>query len=135
MGSPVAQEGLMKVWQHLVQQTPLPELLLQEILSGVASCMGSAEWVMGLLKSPILQQSPTLRARAMLTLGQIGSPALLPLLIECLEDSDFTVRLHVVAALKQIDPDLAHAAMEQCLKDTNIAPQLAAGLAIALREW
>jgi HEAT repeat protein len=135
IGSPAAQAGLMKIWQNLVQQTPLPELLLQEVLSSTANCAGSAEWVMDVMRSPILQQSPTLRARAMLALGRIGSPAMLSQLIEYLGDSDYTVRLHVVAALKQIDPDLAHATMEKRLKEANIAPQLSEGLAIALREW
>jgi HEAT repeat protein len=133
IGSAVAQAGLMEIWQTLVQTMPLPELLLQEILSSVSD--STAAWVLGVVKSPILQQSPTLRAKAMLTLGRIGSPGLLPLLIECLEDPDFSVRLHIVAALKHIDAALAYAAVQQRLKDGEIGDRLEKGLAIALREW
>ena len=133
-GSAVAQAGLMEIWQTLVQTIPLPELLLQEILSSISD-PSAAEWVLGVVRSPILQQSPTLRAKAMLTLGQIGSPGLFPLLIECLDDPDISVRLHIVAALKHIDASLAYAAVQQRLKDGEIGDRLGEGLAIALREW
>jgi HEAT repeat protein len=135
INSAVAQEGLIEIWEKLALKIPLPESLLQEILNSVISCAGSAEWVLGLVRLPLLQQSPTLRARAMLTLGRIGSTALLPVLTERLEDPDYMVRLHVVAALKQVDPNLAHAAIEQRLRDEDVSPQLAQGLVIALREW
>ena len=125
----------MEIWQKLAAQTPLPELLMQEILSSVASFSEAAEWLLAVVRSPLLQQSPKLRARAMLSLGRIGSPALLPLLLERLEDPDYIVRLHVLAALKQIDSELAHTTIEQRIRDENITLQLAEGLAIALREW
>jgi HEAT repeat protein len=135
IGSPRALEGLTTIWQKVAQQKPLPELLLQEILSSIPSSAESAEWILELAQSEIFERSPTLRSRAMLTLGRIGSPALLPGLIECLKDSDYAVRLHIVAALKQLDADLAYASVQQRLQDEEIAPQLAQGLAIALREW
>jgi HEAT repeat protein len=140
MESPVALEGLLKIWHRLAQQTPMPERLMQAILSGVAGCSEAEVWVHELMRSgtelsPVLWQSSTLRARAMLTLGRIGSPTLIPMLIERFEDPDYTVRLHVVAALKQIDPNLAHALMEQRLKDANSDLPIAQGLAIALQEW
>ena len=135
IGSAAALEGLMETWQKLAVQTPLPELLMQEILSSAASFSEAADWLLELVRSPILQQSPKLRARAMLSLGRIGSPALLPLLVERLEDPDYIVRLHVLAALKQIDAALAYTAIQQRMADDDITPQLAEGLAIALREW
>ena len=135
IGSAAALEGLMETWQKLAVQTPLPELLMQEILSSAASFSEAADWLLELVRSPILQQSPKLRARAMLSLGRIGSPALLPLLVERLEDPDYIVRLHVLAALKQIDAALAYPAIQQRMADDDITPQLAEGLAIALREW
>lgn len=135
IGSAAALRGLMETWQTLAQQTPLPELLMQEILSSAARFSEAAEWLLALVRSPILQQSPKLRANAMLSLGRVGSPVLLPLLVERLEDPDYIVRLHVVAALKQIDSELAHTAIQQRIADDNITPELAEGLAIALREW
>jgi HEAT repeat protein len=135
IGSPVALEGLKTIWQKVAPQKPLPELILQEVLSSVPTSAESAEWISELVQSNILGSSGTLRSRAMLTLGRIGSPAILPLMIESLKDSDYTVRLHVVAALKQIDADLAYASIKQRLQDENISPQLAQGLAITLQEW
>jgi HEAT repeat protein len=135
IGSPQSLGGLMKIWQTVIQQNPLPELLLQEILSSVPRLEESAEWVLELLQSNILEQSPILRSRAMLTLGRIGLPTVLPRLIECLQDSGYTVRLHIVAALKQIDSNLAYVSIKQRLQDEDIPPQLAEGLAIALQEW
>jgi HEAT repeat protein len=135
IGSSTALEGLIEIWQMLSLQTPLPELLMQEILSSAVRFSEAAEWLLGLMRSPVLQQSPKLRARAVLSLGRIGSPALLPLLVERLEDPDYIVRLHVLAALKQIDSALAYTALQQRRADENNTPQLAEGLAIALREW
>jgi HEAT repeat protein len=141
MGSTMALEGLLQIWRRLTQQTPLPELLLQEILSSVSGFSEAEIWILELLQtpsanpSPVLDHSPTLKAKAMLTLGRIGSPALIPMLIECLEDPNYTVQLHVITALKQIDRDFAYATIQQRMKDENITPQLAEGLAIALREW
>jgi HEAT repeat protein len=135
IGSSVALKGLRTIWQKVAPQKPLPELILQEVLSSVPTSAESTEWISELVQSNILGSSPTLMSRAMMTLGRIGSPAILPLMIESLKDSDYTVRLHVVAALKQIDADLAYASIKQRLQDENISPQLAEGLAIALQEW
>jgi HEAT repeat protein len=135
MDSPVALEGLKTIWQKVVPQQPWSESILQEILSSISSSTAAAEWILELVQSNILGLSPTLRSRAVLTLGRTGSPAILPRLIETLKDSDYTVRLHIVAALKQIDADLAHACIKQRLQEENLPPQLAEGLAIALQEW
>jgi HEAT repeat protein len=135
IGSAAALTGLMELWQTLAQRTPLPEQMMQEILSSVVRFSEAAEWLLELVRSPILQQFPKLRASAMLSLGRIGSPALLPRLVEHLEDPDYICRLHLLAALKQVDPELAYAAIQQRMKAENITPQLAEGLAIALQEW
>ncbi len=135
IGSAAALEGLMEIWQTLAQQTSFPELLMQEIMSSAAHYSEAAEWLLELVRSPLLQQLPKLRANAVLSIGRVGLPALLPHLIERLEDPDYSVRLHVVAALKQIDSELSHTAIEQRIREENITPPLAEGLEIALREW
>lgn len=141
MGSGTAMHGLMEIWQRLAPQLPLPERQMQDILTSFAGIRGTVErsavaaQIMGLVRSPVLQHSKLLRAQAILNLGRLGEPKILPALVELLEDSDYTVRLHVVAALKQIDPDLAYDAIQQRTKDANLSPQLLEGLAIALQEW
>jgi HEAT repeat protein len=141
IGSLTASQGLLEIWRRLAQQSPIPELFLQDILIGLSNITGAAEqaeiaeqlieWV----RSPVLQQADALRARAILSLGKLAAPSMLPMLIPLFEDPNYTVRLHLIAALKQIAPAQAYDAIQQRIKDGNVPPQLAAGLAIALREW
>jgi HEAT repeat protein len=141
IGSLTASRGLLEIWRRLAQQSPLPEPLMQDILIGLSNVTGAAEqaeiaeqlieWV----RSPVLQQANALKARAILTLGKLAEPRMLPTLINLLEDPDYTVRLHLVAALKQIAPEQAYDRIQQRIKNGTIAPQLAEGLEIALREW
>ncbi|WP_404790406.1 HEAT repeat domain-containing protein [Altericista sp. CCNU0014] len=141
IGSLTAIQGLLDLWHRLAQQSPLPERLLLEILNGlsgpveIAERAEIAERVVELIRSPVLQESPALRARAVLALGKIAKPTALPALVDLFEDPDYTVRLHLVAALKQIAPELAYSAIQQRIEAGDAAPQMAEGLAIALREW
>jgi HEAT repeat protein len=141
IGSLTATQGLVEIWLRLAQQSPLPELLLQDILIGVSNIPGAAEQaeiaaqVLEWVRSPVLQQADALRARAVLTLGKLAAPSILPMLIPLFEDPNYTVRLHLIAALKQIAPERAYDAIQQRIKDGNVSPQLAEGLEIALREW
>lgn len=141
IGSLTATQGLLEIWQRLAQQSPIPEQLLQDILIGVSNITGAAEQaeiaeqVLEWVRSPVLQQADALRARAILPLGKLAAPSMLPMLILLFEDPNYTVRLHLVAALKQIAPEQAYDAIQQRIKDGNVSPQLAEGLAIALQEW
>jgi HEAT repeat protein len=141
IGSLTAIDGLVEIWQRLTQQVPLPERRMQNILTSFAGITGSversrtAELVMGLVRSPLLQKVQTLRANAILCLGRLSEPAMLPALVDLLEDSDYVVRLHVVAALKQIDAVLAYEIIQQRMKETDITSELGERLAITLQEW
>jgi HEAT repeat protein len=142
IGSLAASHGLLEIWHRLAQQSPLPEPLMQDILIGFSSVTGAAEQaeiaerLIEWMRSPVLQQANALKARAILTLGKLAEPRMLPALITLFEDPNYTVRLHLVAALKQIAPEQAFDAIQQRIKKGNVAPpQLAEGLEIALREW
>ncbi len=80
-----------------------------------------------------LVQHPSLKQALAMSLGQLGEPQALEVLIELLEEPDLTVRLHVIAALRNI-PD-AYQKLEQYGADDNLSPSLKQGIAIALREW
>ena len=81
------------------------------------------------LKHPPIQQT------IITTLGQLGEAAARPALIQLLAETDLGVRLHVIAALKQITPELTHSHLQQLAAQDNLEPDLAEGIAIALQEW
>jgi HEAT repeat protein len=141
IGSLTAIDGLMKIWQALAQQVPLPERRMQNVLTSFAGITGAGErsraveQVMELVRSPVLQQVKTLRAQAVLSLGRLADAAMLQCLVNLLEDPDYVVQLHVVAALKQIDAALAYEIIRQRRSETDITDELGKGLAIALQEW
>lgn len=68
-----------------------------------------------------------------LSLGQLGEIQALHPLIQLLA-SDTGVRLHAIAALKNLAPDAAYQQLQQ-LASNDLAPELKQGIAIALQEW
>ncbi|NJK29727.1 MAG: HEAT repeat domain-containing protein [Acaryochloris sp. SU_5_25] len=68
-------------------------------------------------------------------LGQLGDSQALPELIELLGTSDLGVRLHAIAALKQIAPDHAYSQLQALAQDTSLERRLKEGVAMALQEW
>ncbi len=70
-----------------------------------------------------------------LSLGQLGKmPAIEPL-ISLLADSNASVRLHAIAALKNLDEKATHQQLQQLANNATLTPDLQQGIAIALAEW
>ncbi|MEH1930613.1 HEAT repeat domain-containing protein [Nostoc sp.] len=70
-----------------------------------------------------------------LSLGQLGKmPAIEPL-ISLLADSNASVRLHAIAALKNLDAEATHQQLQQLANNATLSPDLQQGIAIALAEW
>ncbi|AFY32547.1 HEAT repeat domain-containing protein [Calothrix sp. PCC 7507] len=69
-----------------------------------------------------------------LSLGQLGKIEAIDPLISLLADQDTSVRLHAIAALKNLAPEVAHQKLQQ-LANTTLTPDLQQGIAIALAEW
>lgn len=69
-----------------------------------------------------------------LSLGQLGKMQAIEPLILLLADADSLVRLHAIAALKNLAPEVAHQRLQQ-LANSPIQPDLQQGIAIALAEW
>ena len=96
----------------------------------------AAEILIELLKShhPATENANVKQAIAM-SLGQLGEIIAIDRLIQLLADTDAAVRLHAIAALKQLAPETAYHKLEQMARDTDLTPELQQGVAIALQEW
>ncbi len=139
IGSSRALNGLMQIWQELSQRPIPPEALLKEVLVSLSRAVtapsDAAQKIVQLLQSPILQSSILLKSTAAFSLGQLADVETLDNLIELLAESDYSLRLHVIAALKQISPEQSYQEMQRRSKDPSTPVDLAAGLVIALQEW
>jgi HEAT repeat protein len=80
-------------------------------------------------------QHVKLKQAIALSLGQLGEIQATEPLIQLLADSDLAVKLHAIAALKQLNPVAAYQQLTQLATATTISPQLQQGVAIALQEW
>lgn len=80
-------------------------------------------------------QVPTTKQAVALSLGELGETNAIQSLIELLADSNPGVRLHVIAALKKLEPQATHRRLEDMAKNENLASELQQGIAIALQEW
>lgn len=116
------------IWQEIV--TVLGRIEQQQ-LKPLA-----AEILIELLKShhPATQNANVKQAIAM-SLGQLGEIIAIDQLIQLLADTDAAVRLHAIAALKQLAPESVYHKLEQMARDADLTPELQQGVAIALQEW
>jgi HEAT repeat protein len=139
IGSSRALDGLMQVWQTLGQSSAPPEPLLKEVLASLSRATvdrsEAAQKIVLLLRSPTLQASISLKLMAAFSLGRLAQEETLDDLIELLAEPDYALRLHAIAALKQVSPDRAYQEIQRRSKDSSTPPTLAEGLAIALQEW
>ncbi|HEY9827939.1 MAG TPA: HEAT repeat domain-containing protein [Stenomitos sp.] len=139
--SEAAIGGLERIGTLQMQNPDLPELLLQDVIASFASAAGTTvqtlagQVLINWVKSDAFAARPLLRSRAILALGQLLMPTQIPDLIDLLADSDYGVQLHVIAALKQLSPQMAYTAIQERLKADSTNAQLAQGLAIAVQEW
>jgi HEAT repeat protein len=70
-----------------------------------------------------------------LSLGQLGKMQAIEPLISLLADPNAAVRLHAIAALKNLDGEVAHQQLQQLVNNATLTPDLQQGIAIALGEW
>jgi HEAT repeat protein len=96
----------------------------------------AAEIMIDLLKTghPAVE-SVEIKQSLALGLGQLGDMRALDVLIQMLADADTSVRLHCMAALKQLGAAEARRQLESLVKQESLEPKLKQGIAIALQEW
>ncbi len=93
----------------------------------------AAEILVEILSGPATQHE--VKQIIAVSLGQLGEIQALGPLIQLLATTDSGVRLHAIAALKQLAPEAAHQQLQQLATNEAIAPDLKQGVAIALAEW
>ncbi|MEG4813903.1 HEAT repeat domain-containing protein [Microcoleus sp. K5-D4] len=96
----------------------------------------AAEIMIDLLRTdhPAVQEAVSKKSLA-LGLGKLGDMRGLDALISMLGDADSSVRLHCMAALKQLGAAEARQKLENLVKQESLEPRLKQGIAIALQEW
>ncbi|MEI1374807.1 HEAT repeat domain-containing protein [Nostoc sp. UHCC 0926] len=77
----------------------------------------------------------SIKSAIALSLGQLGKMQAIEPLISLLADSNASVRLHAIAALKNLDGEAAHQQLQQLANNAALTPDLQQGIAIALAEW
>ncbi|GAC1458173.1 MAG: hypothetical protein NVSMB70_02480 [Chamaesiphon sp.] len=80
-------------------------------------------------------QQSSVRQSLALAIGQLGEIGMTDQLIQLLADSDTSVRLHAIAALKNLAPSVAYQQLQQIVADEYASPELKKGVALALQEW
>ncbi|MHC5598462.1 MAG: HEAT repeat domain-containing protein [Nostoc sp.] len=122
------------LWQEIVtvlgrvqkpQTTPAVEILLQ-----ILRCLRRAS----LTQHPATEIA-NIKSAIALSLGQLGEMQAIEPLISLLADSNASVRLHAIAALKNLDSEATHQQLQQLANNHATTPDLKQGIAIALAEW
>ncbi len=141
IGSRASVHKLAELWPLEMSPAPNSAMLCQKLVQAGAKAQGEAaqrfmtEQLLNWLVSLPMGQSPTLKASMALAVGQLGQQQAIAPLIQQLADPDYGVRLHVIAALKQIDPAVSHQEIQRQADHHTEPDALATGLAIALQEW
>ncbi len=137
------------VWQEIVTvlgrvqkpelTTPAVEILLQILRSLLYETL--REQQASLRDAPrMLTQHPatevaSIKSAIALSLGQLGEMQAIEPLISLLADPNASVRLHAIAALKNLNEEATHQQLQQLANNDAITPDLKQGIAIALAEW
>ncbi|HEY9812754.1 MAG TPA: HEAT repeat domain-containing protein [Candidatus Sericytochromatia bacterium] len=95
----------------------------------------AADILIDFFNSEQLSQQTSLKNSLALALGQLGEIKAINPLIQMLADSDSSVQLHAIAALKTLAPQQAHQQLQQLAADPQLSVELKQGIAIALQEW
>ena len=94
----------------------------------------------GILLSIVRSQHPaveiaSIKGAIALSLGQLGNIEAIEPLISLLTDNNEVVRLHIVAALKNLAPETAYQQLQQLANNPALTPDLRKGVTAALAEW
>ncbi|MDZ8034083.1 HEAT repeat domain-containing protein [Nostoc sp. DedSLP04] len=96
----------------------------------------SAEILLQILRSPHpATEIASIKSAIALSLGQLGEMQAIEPLISLLADLNASVRLHAIAALKNLNEEATHQQLQQLANNDAITPDLKQGIAIALAEW
>ncbi len=77
----------------------------------------------------------SIKSTIALSLGQLGNMEAIEPLISLLTDNNEVVRLHIVAALKNLAAETVYNQLQQLLNNPTLTPDLRNGVSAALAEW
>ncbi|MBD2242260.1 HEAT repeat domain-containing protein [Nostoc sp. FACHB-888] len=136
VGTPSSLEYLQTAFNQTTSET-----LWQEIVTVLGRVQKpqttqAAEILLQILQS----QHPAtkianVKSAIALSLGQLGEMQAIEPLISLLADSNVSVRLHAIAALKNLDGEVVHQQLQQLANNPELKPDIQQGIAIALAEW
>jgi HEAT repeat protein len=139
--------ALLHLQTYLVNQTsrseqPEEQRLTQEIIAVLGRVAAApmrpaaAQILLDLLQTnSVLLQTAQTKQQVALSLGQLGEISALNPLIDLLANPDLGVRLHTIAALKQLAPETARGHLLARLTADATSPELKQGIQLALQEW
>jgi HEAT repeat protein len=126
----IEQPSTLDLMMQAIQNTSFSPRLRQEACSLVGRRQSQQSSISQLLQTYLPESPPDLRNAIVTALGQLAQTQAIAPLIACLPDADGHLRLHVIAALRAIDPHLARLALKQANADhSNLSLQQ------ALKEW
>lgn len=136
VGTPSSLEHLQTAFNQITSET-----LWQEIVTVLGRVQKpqttpAAEILLQILQSQHpATEIASIKSAIALSLGQLGKIQAIEPLISLLADSNASVRLHAIAALKNLDREAAHQKLQQLANNATLTPDLQQGIAIALAEW
>ncbi|MEH2302342.1 MAG: HEAT repeat domain-containing protein [Nostoc sp.] len=137
VGTPSSLEYLQTAFNQITSET-----LWQEIVTVLGRVQKpqlttpAAEILLQVLRSQHpATEIASIKSAIALSLGQLGKMQAIEPLISLLADSNASVRLHTIAALKNLDGEAAHQKLQQLANNATLTPDLQQGIAIALAEW
>ena len=136
VGTPSSLEYLQTAFNQITS-----EMLWQEIVTVLGRVQKpqttqAVEILLQILRSQHpATEIANLKSAIALSLGQLGEIQAIEPLISLLADSNVSVRLHAIAALKNLDGEVAHQKLQQLANNAALTPDLQQGIAIALAEW
>ncbi|MEH2336381.1 HEAT repeat domain-containing protein [Nostoc sp.] len=137
VGTPSSLEYLQTAFNQITSET-----LWQEIVTVLGRVQKpqlttpAAEILLQVLRSQHpATEIASIKSAIALSLGQLGKMQAIEPLISLLADSNASVRLHAIAALKNLDGEAAHQKLQQLANNATLTPDLQQGIAIALAEW
>ncbi|MDF5706145.1 MAG: HEAT repeat domain-containing protein [Nostoc sp. S4] len=137
METPLSLDYLQTIFHQSASQTVWQEIVI--VLGRVQKSQltkPAAEILLQILRS----QHPAtkianIKSAIALSLGQLGKIQAIQPLISLLADSNPSVRLHAIAALKNLNREVAYQKLQQLVNNSALTPDLQQGIAIALRQW
>jgi HEAT repeat protein len=136
LGTPSSLEYLQTAFNQITSET-----LWQEVVTVLGRVQKpqttlAVEILLQILRSqhPAIEIANVKSAIA-LSLRQLGEMQAIEPLISLLADPNASVRLHAIAALKNLDGEATYQQLLQLANDVSLTADLQQGIAIALAEW